>query len=83
MRKYLVDIYIPAAGQHLDAFVPSNKSIGEVTRLLVSAAEKLVAGSYMGTADSMLLDAESGSPYNPTITVEEAGIRNASRLILI
>ena len=48
MRKYLVDIYIPAAGQHLDAFIPSNKTIGEVTGLLVSAAEKLVAGSYPG-----------------------------------
>lgn len=83
MRKYLVDIYIPAAGQHLDAFIPSNKTIGEVTGLLVSAAEKLVAGSYMGTSDSMLIDTESGSPYNPTITVDEAGIRNASRLILI
>ena len=83
MRKYLVDIYIPAAGQHLDAFIPSNKTIGEVTGLLVSAAEKLVAGSYMVTSDSMLIDTESGSPYNPTITVDEAGIRNASRLILI
>lgn len=83
MTKYLVDIYIPAAERHFDAFLPSNKPIGEVVRLLITAAESLVAGSYMGTSDSMLLDAQTGAPYAPNITVEDAGIRNASRLILI
>lgn len=83
MTKYLVDIYIPAAGRHLDAFLPANKQIGEATLLLVSAVEPLVGGSYKGTKEAMLLNADSGLPYEQTITVEEAGIRNASRLILI
>lgn len=83
MTKYLVDIYIPAAGKHLDAFLPSNKQIGEVIQLLVSASETLVGSSYKGCPDTMLLNAESGAPYDHTLTVEEAGIRNASRLILI
>lgn len=83
MTKYLVDIYIPAAGKHLDAFVPSNKQIGEVIQLLISASETLVGGSYKGGSDTMLLSADSGAPYDHTLTVEEAGIRNASRLILI
>ena len=83
MTKYLVDIHIPAAGKHLDVFLPANKQIGEVTILLVSAAESLVGGSYKGTENAMLISADSGLPYERTITVEEAGIRNAARLILI
>lgn len=83
MKKYLVDVYLPAAGKHLDVFLPAGKRIGEVVRLLVSAAEPLSGGSYKGTADAMLLNADNGEPYCTGITVEEAGIRNATRLILI
>ena len=83
MKKYLTDVYLPAAGKHLDVLLPSNKQIGEVIRLLVSLAEPLSGGSYQGTADAMLLSADSGVPFELTVTVEEAGIRNASRLILI
>ena len=83
MKKYLVDVYLPAAGQHLDVFLPAGKQIGEVVHLLVSVADPLSGGSYRGTSDAMLLNADSGEPYEPYSTVEEAGIRNASHLILI
>lgn len=83
MKKYLVDVYLPAAGKHLDVFLPANKQIGEVIHLLVSAADSLVGGNYKGTADSMLLNADTGIPYEMTSTVEDALIRNATRLILI
>lgn len=83
MKKYLVDVYLPAAGQHLDVFLPYSKTIGEVIRLLVNVADSLSNGVYKGTSDSMLLSADTGLPYTLTDTVEEAGIRNAARLILI
>lgn len=83
MKKYLVSIYLPAAGKHLDVFLPAGKRIAEVIRLLVTVAESLTGGSYRGTANAMLLNAESGVPYPLTYTVEEAGIRNATALILI
>lgn len=83
MKKYLVDVYLPAAAQHLNVFLPANKQIGEVVQLLVAIADPLSGGSYKGTSDAMLLNADSGDPYEPYATVEETGIRNASRLILI
>lgn len=83
MKKYLVDIYLPAAGKHLDVFLPSTKQIGEVIQLLVMLTEPLSKGSYKGTADAMLLDANTGDPFSLADTVEAAGIRNASHLILI
>lgn len=83
MKKYLVEIYLPACGEHYDAFLPVEKKIYEVTKLLVDIADTLSGGSYKGTKDAMLLSAETGEPFPPDITVYDAGIRNASRLILI
>lgn len=83
MRKYLTDIYLPAAGMHLNVFLPSEKQIGEVIYLLGKAVEELCSGSYCCTDDSMLFYAERGDIISPELTVEEAGIRNASKLILI
>ena len=83
MKKYLVDIYLPASGRHYDAYLPTGKQIGEATQLLVSIAESLSGGSYKGTPDAVLLDANNGEPFNRSDTVYDAGIRNSSRLILI
>jgi len=83
MKKYLVDIYLPASGKHYDAYLPTGKKIGEATQLLVNIAESLSGGSYKGTADTILLNATTGEPLNRNLTVFDAGIRNSSKLILI
>ena len=83
MKKYLVDVYLPARGQHFDALLPAWKQIHEVTVLLVNITSSLSGGSYQGTRDAMLLNAESGVPFHVDSTVHDAGIRDASRLILI
>lgn len=83
MKKYLVDVYLPTVGKHMNVFLPDSKEIGEVIGLLSRAAESLSVGSYKGTNDTMLLNALNGVPYELSDTVEEAGIRNASQLILI
>ncbi len=83
MKKYLVDVYLPAAGKHYDVYLPTGKQIGEATQLLVSIVESLSGGSYKGTPDSILLNASNGEPLNSGDTVHDAGIRNSSKLILI
>lgn len=83
MKKYLVDVYLPAVGKHYDVYLPCGKRIGEITPLLVSLAESLSDGGYQGTTDAVLLSAADGEPYDCNITVFDAGIRNSSRLILI
>lgn len=83
MKKYLVDVYLPASGQHFDVLLPAWKYISEVTALLVNITSSLTGGSYQGTRDAMLLNAESGLPFDTGSTVHDVGIRNASRLILI
>ena len=83
MKKYLVDVYLPATGKHYDVYLPTGKQIGEATQLLVKITESLSGGSYKGGGESLLINAKSGEPLNRSDTVYEAGIRNASELILI
>ena len=83
MKKYLVEVYLPAAGKHYDVYMPTGKHIGETTQLLVRIAESLSGGSYRGTADTVLINTDDGEPLNRNDTVYDAGIRNSSKLILI
>ena len=83
MKKYLVDVYLPSIDRHYDAYLPSDRQIHDVTKLLVQIAEKLSDGDFVSTSDTMLMDAESGEPLDRYVTVYGAGICNASHLILI
>ncbi len=83
MKKYLVDVYLPASGDHFDAFLPVNKSIGEVISLLAETVVPLTGNSYERTADTVLINAASGEVYDFNTTVLDSGIKNASKLILI
>ncbi len=83
MKKYLVDVYMPACGEHYDAYLPAGKLIGEAASLLVGVIESLSNGNYKGTADTVLINAVNGEILDQGITVYDAGIRNASKLILI
>lgn len=83
MKKYLVDVYLPAIGKHYDVNLPAGKRISEATQLLIKLAESLSGGSFIGSRDSMLVYAINGEPLNENSTVYDAGIRNATKLILI
>lgn len=83
MKKYLVDVYLPAAGKHFDVFLPENKYIGEAVSLIAEAVIPLSGNNFERTADTMLINANNGTVYNSNITVFDAGIRNSSKLILV
>lgn len=83
MKKYLVDVYLPAIGKHYDVYLPTGKRIGEATWLLANIAESLSGGSYKSTENTVLINALTGEPFNRSDTVSDTGIRNSSKLILI
>ena len=83
MNKYLVDVYLPASGEHFDVFLPINKFIGEVISLLADIAVSLSGNSFKRTTDTVLINAANGEVYNFNDTVFDAGIRNSTKLILI
>ncbi|MBR5969773.1 MAG: hypothetical protein IK016_05425 [Lachnospiraceae bacterium] len=83
MKKYLVDVYLPAVGKHFDVYLPASKLIGEVTSLLITVAVSVAGKEYIASEHAMLIRAEDGAVLDTGVTVYDAGIRNAAKLILI
>ncbi len=83
MNKYLVDVYLPASGEHFDVFLPANKLIGDVISLLVDTVVPLSGKSFERTSETVLINAVNGEVYDFNTTVFDAGIRNSTKLILI
>lgn len=82
-NKVLVEISVPAAGGKYDVFIPLDSRMSEVVRLVASAMSELSQGRYKATEQAVLLDAESGTIFRSDMMVEELGIKNGSRLVLV
>lgn len=83
MKKYFVDVYLPSVGEHFGVKLPAGKTVGEATSLLIEIVESLTRGAYKGMDHPVLLNADNGEPIGQNLTIYDAGIRNASRLLLI
>lgn len=85
MDKLLVEIFVPAANQTFDVFIPKQNRIYEVAELLTSAFGELsaVAAPLAGMEKMVLCDRESGSLLNINLSIEELGLVNGSKLMLL
>ncbi len=82
-NKALVEIFVPAAAQKYDVYIPLESKMSEVVRLVAAALSDLSDGKYKASADAILCDADTGMIYNINVEVAELGIRTGSRLMLI
>lgn len=83
MNYIIVEVYLPAAEKTYDIKIPRSSKMWEVTNLITTALSELSQGLYSATEDSVLLDRESGSIFNINLSVEELGLENGSKLMLI
>lgn len=83
MSKLMVELYLPAAGRSYDVRIPAGSRIGEIIPLLEGCMAELAAGYFIPGADSILCEQETGMVLNVNLTVEESGILNGTKLMLI
>ncbi|MDR1464440.1 MAG: EsaB/YukD family protein [Oscillospiraceae bacterium] len=82
MRELLAELFIPALGARYDVSIPAAGQIHEITALLLQAVERLSAGRFQAV-DPVLCDGASGAILDGGKTVEELGLQNGARLMLI
>lgn len=82
-NKALVEIFVPAAAQKYDVYIPLEVRMSEVIKMVANALSDLSDGKYQASEEAILCDADSGMIYNINIEVAELGIKNGSRLLLI
>ena len=82
MIKVLAEVHIPIIEEQYDIFIPNNKSIRTVIKLLEKAVNELSDGSYQNRPTTLLYDQKTGLPYEINKSVKNSGIVNGSKIIL-
>lgn len=82
-NKVLVNVIVPLLEEKYEMFIPINKRISVVIKLIEKALCEMTNGYYPIKEGSVIIDVESGNVFDINITVKESKMINGSRIILI
>ena len=77
------EIEIPSIEKKYDVFIPINKKVGTIKKLLEQALIELSDRAYQITEDSNFYSKENGEMYNVNHTIRDTNLKNGSRIIFI
>ena len=82
-NKILIELEIPLIEKKYDLFIPINKKIGTIKRLIENALDDLTDNAYVPRDDSNFYSKETGQIFDVNKTVRDTELRNGSRIILL
>lgn len=82
-NKILIELYIPLIERSYDLYVPINKKVGTIKKLIEQGLVELTDRSYKATEDTNFYSKETGKIYNVNDTVRDTDLKNGSKIILI
>ncbi len=82
-NKILVELSIPIIEKNYDLYIPINKKVGTVKKLIEEGLLELSDNDYMIKKDSNFYSKETGEVYDVNKTIRETDLKNGSRIILI
>ncbi len=82
-NKILVELDIPLIEKSYDLYIPINKTIGTVKKLIEQALVEITEGAYIIKQDTNFYSKETGQIYDVNQKVRETDLKNGSRIILI
>ena len=82
-NKILIELEIPLIEKSYDLYIPINKRIGTVKKLIEEALIELTDGAYEMKPETNFYSKETGQIYDDNKNVRETDLKNGSRIILI
>ncbi len=82
-NKILIELEIPLLEKKFDLFIPINKKIGTVKRLIEESLKDLTDTNYEIKEDTNLYSKDTGDIYDVNKTVRDTDLQNGSRVILL
>lgn len=82
-NKILIGLYIPLIEKNYDIYIPINKKIGTIKRLIEAGLVELTDNSYIIKEDSNFYSKETGQIYDVNKSVRETDLKNGSKIVLI
>ena len=83
MNKILIELNVPLIGKNFDVFIPTNRKLNRILKLLKKSINDLSDGAYPIDYESILCDYSSGQIYELDKTIKELNIRNGSKIIIL
>ncbi len=82
-NKILIQLYVPLIEKNYDLYIPINKYIGTIKKLIEEGLLELSNNAYIIKEDTNLYSKETGKVYDVNQKVRETDLKNGSRVILI
>lgn len=83
MDKILVLVYIPSIEEEYEVYIPINKKIGTIKKVIIDAIIELSDGNIKSDEKFQLYDKDITGIYNNDLLVKDSGIKNGSKLVLM
>ena len=82
--KILAEVYVPAARETLDVWVPVNVPLVDLSKMLAKSAAALCSGAFVAMQEQALVcDRASGRVFALEKTPRELGFQNGVQLMLV
>ena len=82
-NKILIELDIPLIEKSYDLYIPINKKIGTIKKLLEESLIELTDNAYVIKESTNFYSKETGQIYDVNKSVRETDLKNGSRIILI
>lgn len=82
-NKILIELYIPLIEKNYDLYIPINKKIGTIKKLIEEGLIDLTDHDYIIKEESNFYSKETGEIYDVNKAVRETDLKNGSRIVLI
>ena len=82
-NKILICLYIPLIEKSYDLFIPINKKIGTVKRLIEEGLVELTDNSYIIKENTNFYSKDTGDIYDVNLADRDTDLKNGSKVILI
>ena len=82
-NKILLEVYVPIIEKEYDIFVPVNKKIGTLKKLIEKGIIDFTNNEYVIDEYSNLYSKDTGIVYDVNQKIIDSDLENGSRLILI
>lgn len=82
-NKILIELDIPLIEKSYDLYIPINKKVGTIKKLIEEALIELTDNAYIIKPETNFYSKETGKIYDVNKSVRETDLKNGSRIILI
>ncbi len=83
MNKLLITINVPLLYEKYEVYIPINKKMGTIKKILIETINELSENSLVNTENMNLYNKEDCKLYSNDIYVKDSNIHNGSVLILL